>query len=84
MATIMVGKKTDKKICRILTTCADVDDPKEIEFEVSSGKAVLLPGKPSWANYVKGVIMNFKGLYFIHIMLLNRLNSLFDTINEFC
>lgn len=65
MITVMIGKKTSNDYCRIITSCPAVDDPKEIKFEVTTGNPniSLHLGKPAWANYVKGVIMNFKGLY---------------------
>lgn len=65
MITVMIGKKTSNDYCRIITSCPAVDDPKEIKFEVTKGNPniSLHSGKPAWANYVKGVIMNFKGLY---------------------
>lgn len=65
MVTVMIGKKTSNRYCRIVTTCSSADDPKEITFEISKEKPnmILQPGKPKWANYVKGVIMNYKGLF---------------------
>lgn len=63
MVTVLVGKRNLVPLCRIITSCPSVDDPKEIEFEIQPYElnAGLEPGKPSWANYVKGVIANYKG-----------------------
>ncbi|XP_035223648.1 galactokinase-like [Stegodyphus dumicola] len=63
MATVVVGRQSSSRMCRIITTCPYVDDPIEVEFEIpddESGK-LLTPGKPMWTNYVKGVVANFKG-----------------------
>lgn len=71
MFTVMVGRKNLKESCHIVTICTNVDSPKEIMFEVPQdcSKVVLHPGKPAWANYVKGVIVNFKGLHLFKIII---------------
>ncbi|KAF8767677.1 Galactokinase like protein [Argiope bruennichi] len=62
MVTVIVGEKTDTQECTIITICPSADDPKEIKFPVPGAEnTILTPGKPMWANYVKGVIANFKG-----------------------
>ncbi|XP_066292194.1 galactokinase-like [Branchiostoma lanceolatum] len=61
MVTVVVGKKTDTGVCRVVTTAQDADEPKEVEFPIPSTAHPLQPGKPAWANYVKGVVANFKG-----------------------
>ena len=58
----MVGKKTDSGTCRVLTL-ANVGNESYVEFPVPSNKATLSPGEPKWANYVKGVVANYKGIY---------------------
>ncbi|CAL1286498.1 unnamed protein product [Larinioides sclopetarius] len=61
MVTVIVGEKTDTQECTIITVCPSVDDPKEIKFPVPGVEnTILTPGRPMWANYVKGVIANFK------------------------
>lgn len=62
MVTVVVGKKNHGLLCRIITSCPSVDDPKQIEFQIQPDQlnAGLKPGKPAWANYVKGVIANYK------------------------
>jgi galactokinase len=42
-----------------MTSANGVDEPHLIDFPVPSASAPLSPGKPAWANYVKGVIANF-------------------------
>ena len=61
MMTIIVGNKTDSGICRVLTTADNADDPKYVEFPLHTEATPLQPGKPSWANYMKGVLVHFKG-----------------------
>lgn len=60
LVTLVVGKKTDSGICRVLTL-ADVGKENYVEFPLPSNKATLSPGEPKWANYVKGVVANYKG-----------------------
>ncbi|XP_078691188.1 galactokinase-like [Branchiostoma floridae x Branchiostoma belcheri] len=61
MVTVVVGRRTDTGVCRVLTTAQDADEPKQVEFPVPSTATPLQSGKPAWANYVKGVVANFKG-----------------------
>lgn len=61
MVTVIVGTKTNTGICRILTTAENADEPKYVEFPQPSSSNKLEPGKPSWANYVKGVLVHFAG-----------------------
>lgn len=60
LVTLVVGKKTDSGTCRVLTL-ANVGNESYVEFPVPSNKATLSPGEPKWANYVKGVVANYKG-----------------------
>ena len=46
-------------MCKVATSAAGADEPRLIEFPLPSEKNPLTPGKPSWANYVKGVIANY-------------------------
>ncbi|XP_060567689.1 galactokinase-like [Ruditapes philippinarum] len=61
LVTVLVGKKTDGQQCRVLTLTDGVDDPNYVEFPVPSESSPLTPGTPKWANYVKGVVANYKG-----------------------
>lgn len=65
LVTLIVGRKNNTSTCHIITTCPFVDDPKEIKFPLPSedNSDILKPDKPTWANYIKGVIANFKGLW---------------------
>jgi hypothetical protein len=55
LVTVVVG---DAKILpglnRVWTLSPQAEEPNEIEFP-----AHPVPGKPSWSNYVKGVVSNF-------------------------
>ncbi|KAI0210734.1 Galactokinase [Lamellibrachia satsuma] len=60
LVTLVVGNKTDTGMCRVLTT-SPVDGLSYVEFPINSSQEPLAPGKPSWANYVKGVIASYQG-----------------------
>ncbi|XP_022313681.1 galactokinase-like [Crassostrea virginica] len=59
--TVLVGKRSEGNMCRVLTLAESVDDPKFVEFPVPSAESPLTPGSPKWANYVKGVVANYIG-----------------------
>lgn len=60
LVTVVVGSKNNTDTCHVITTNQNSDLPRETEFLVPS-RQPLQPGTPKWANYVKGVVMNFKG-----------------------
>lgn len=57
---MIVGSKADDNSCTIITSAKGADEPHKITFPVPSSSSPLSPGEPKWANYVKGVIANFK------------------------
>lgn len=59
MVTILVGSKNYSNKCCIKTLHDNIDKTT-VEFPTSK-TAPLKPGLPKWANYVKGVVANFKG-----------------------
>ncbi|GFU00161.1 galactokinase [Nephila pilipes] len=64
MVTVIVGEKNNSQKCCIITSCPSADDPKEIKFSLpvpGIESTILKPEKPMWANYIKGVMQNFKG-----------------------
>lgn len=61
LVTVFVGRKTDGDSIRVLSAADGIDDPTFVEFPVPTADRPLAPGLPKWANYVKGVIANYKG-----------------------
>lgn len=59
--TVVVGGKSLTEECTVVTTTDGADDPKEVKFLLPSEGNPLQPGSPKWANYVKGVVQNYKG-----------------------
>lgn len=55
LTTVVIGKRSDNGICRILTNSDGCDLPHKIEISVKN----LEKGTPKWANYVKGIIAYF-------------------------
>ena len=62
MVTVMVGKKANGSTCHVVTLADGADEPRVTEFPLPAEGAPLTPGKPSWANYVKGVVQHYKGM----------------------
>ncbi|KAK2528466.1 Galk1 [Columba guinea] len=61
LGTVLVGSPTKDGTISIITTSADADEPRRVEFPAPSQSSPLSPGQPRWANYVKGVIQHYKG-----------------------
>jgi galactokinase len=59
LMTVFVGQKTDTGVCRVETLSFEKDS--YTEFPVPTAEKPLEKGWPFWANYVKGVVANFKG-----------------------
>jgi len=59
LSTVVVGRATTSGLCRVVTMSQHVDEPRSVEFQLPKSDKDLLPGQPSWANYVKGVIAFF-------------------------
>ncbi|XP_055730974.1 galactokinase isoform X2 [Salvelinus fontinalis] len=60
MVTVVVGSRTSGQSASIITAAKDVEEPRRVDFELPNDKAPLSPGKPSWANYVKGVVQHYR------------------------
>lgn len=60
LVTVVIGKRNNTSECQIKTTAENSDKPWLARFPVTD-RQNLKPGKPKWANYIKGVIKNFKG-----------------------
>ncbi|KAK4874707.1 hypothetical protein RN001_014067 [Aquatica leii] len=64
LVTVIVGKKISGYESVVITTKKDVDSPNKVVIEMPNKRALISyckPGKPKWANYVKGVIVNYVG-----------------------
>lgn len=62
LVTIIVGRKTDGPLCRVMTLSKYIDEDPYTEFECPvTDREALTPGSPKWANYVKGVLYFYKG-----------------------
>ncbi|NWS73398.1 GALK1 Galactokinase, partial [Crotophaga sulcirostris] len=59
LGTALVGSPTRDGTISILTTAPAADEPRRVQF-AAPGPA-LSPGRPRWANYVKGVIQHYRG-----------------------
>jgi galactokinase len=56
---VIVGSPVDGSQCQIVSSADGADEPKHVTFTNHSDDTPLTPGKPLWANYVKGVIAKF-------------------------
>lgn len=61
LVTVVVGSQTSGQDVTVVTTNEDADEPRRLDFSLSSDGSSLSPGLPSWANYVKGVIHHYRG-----------------------
>lgn len=57
--TVVVGTPSNNGKCHVVTSAVGVDEPSSLSFDSPSPDSPLSPGKPHWANYVKGVIAKF-------------------------
>ncbi|CAB1311832.1 unnamed protein product [Coregonus sp. 'balchen'] len=60
LVTVVVGSRTSGQSASIITAAKDVEEPRRVDFDFPNDKAPLSPGKPSWANYVKGVVHHYR------------------------
>ena len=64
--TIVVGCiNTSEHTISIVTTAELADEPKHVDFPCPTLSNPLIPGKPNWANYVKGVVQCFKSMILV-------------------
>ena len=63
LVAVFVGRKNESDQCKVLTLASGVGQPNYVEFPTPSDTTPLTPGKPHWANYVKGVVANYKGKF---------------------
>ncbi|XP_062331082.1 galactokinase isoform X2 [Osmerus eperlanus] len=60
LVTVVVGSRTPGQSVTIVTAEKDVEEPRRVTFDLPKPGEVLSPGKPSWANYVKGVVQHYR------------------------
>lgn len=56
-----MGSPTQDGTISIVTTSAEADEPRRVQFLAPCAGSSLSPGLPRWANYVKGVIQHYRG-----------------------
>lgn len=56
-----MGSPTQDGTISIITTSAEADEPRRVQFPAPRPGSSLSPGLPRWANYVKGVIQHYRG-----------------------
>uniref|UniRef100_A0A674HUR3 Galactokinase n=1 Tax=Taeniopygia guttata TaxID=59729 RepID=A0A674HUR3_TAEGU len=61
LGTVLVGSPTQDGTISIVTTSAEADEPRRVQFLAPRAGSSLSPGLPRWANYVKGVIQHYRG-----------------------
>ncbi|CAL8284396.1 unnamed protein product [Merluccius merluccius] len=60
LVTVVVGSPDPGRAVTIVTANQDVEEPRRVEFNLPSDGSPLSPGKPGWANYVKGVVQHYR------------------------
>lgn len=61
LVTVVLGSQTSGQEVTVVTASDDADEPRKVCFNLLGEASQLSPGKPSWANYVKGVIQHYRG-----------------------
>lgn len=61
LVTVVLGGPTSDLEVTVVTNSEDVDEPRRMSFNMHGDGSQLSPGKPAWANYVKGVMHHYRG-----------------------
>lgn len=61
MVTVVLGSQTSGQEVTVVTASEDADEPRKVCFNLLAEGLQLSPGKPNWANYIKGVIQHYRG-----------------------
>ncbi|NXO25400.1 GALK1 Galactokinase, partial [Cisticola juncidis] len=61
LGTVLVGSPRQDGLICIVTTAAEADEPRRVQFLAPGPGSPLSPGLPRWANYIKGVIQHYRG-----------------------
>lgn len=70
IVTILAGSKNNSNNCKIKTLHGNFDETV-VEFPIPK-LVPLKPGLPNWANYVKGIVANFKGNAILYKFAINN------------
>ncbi|XP_069728944.1 galactokinase [Phaenicophaeus curvirostris] len=60
LGTVLVGAPTRDGTVSLLTTSPEADEPRAVRFAAPGPGSALSPGRPRWANYVKGVLQHYR------------------------
>lgn len=60
LVTVVVGSRTPGRSVTIVTAEKEVEGSRSVHFDLPKEGELLPPGKPSWANYVKGVVQHYR------------------------
>lgn len=61
LVTVIVGSQISGNTASVVTVSEILEESKRIDFDLPTPTEPLQPGKPSWANYIKGVIQHYRG-----------------------
>uniref|UniRef100_F7AXE0 Galactokinase n=2 Tax=Ornithorhynchus anatinus TaxID=9258 RepID=F7AXE0_ORNAN len=59
LVTVLVGSPREDGLVSLRTTSPSADEPRSLSFPLPTAERPLEPGKPHWANYIKGVIQHY-------------------------
>lgn len=69
MVVVIAGKLSNKTKTKIISLNETVKSENAVEFEIGIHNTIK-PGKPQWANYIKGCIAHFMcKINFIHFFI---------------
>ncbi|KAJ8399766.1 hypothetical protein AAFF_G00408710 [Aldrovandia affinis] len=60
LMTVVVGSQTPDQNVSVITATEAVEEPRRVDFVLPKDNQPLPPGKPSWANYIKGVVQHYR------------------------
>ncbi|KAL2077920.1 hypothetical protein ACEWY4_025605 [Coilia grayii] len=61
LVTVVVGSQIPGNKITVITVSEALEESKRVDFDLPTSTTPLLPGKPRWANYIKGVIQHYRG-----------------------
>lgn len=60
LVTVVVGRQISGNKVSIVSASEALEESNRVDFDLPTSTTPLLPGKPRWANYVKGVIQHYR------------------------